>query len=290
MKNFFLVIPTRDRIGYLSDLLLDLNAFEKYISQVIIVDQSLIDIEPDLNKLPLNYNFNFVKNKREKSVNDSRNKALNFYKDEEWLFFLDDDLRIPSEAFEQIVAVLQPNVIDVLIPGIRFEGMEDKEFKYGSMIDTIAKPRNFSKGRFRLQVCSGLNVVKRKVFKEAGFFFDEHFTIWGDDWDYGMRLLQAGANIYFEPRILVEHLNAPSGGQRDKAELLNVALEKQKLHFYFYRKHFPKTVVKQQLYLGIIEGIKIFFNSFKINYLLNLIKGYKISNTMSMGSNFNQLI
>ena len=278
MKNFFLVIPTRDRIGFLSNLLLDLNAFAPYISQVVIVDQSVEDYTTNLEKLELNYPYTFVKNDRSYSVNHSRNQALAFYKEEEWLFFLDDDLRIASLAFEQIVATLQPNVIDVLIPGIQFEGMEEKEYQYHTILDTIAKPHNFSKGRFRLQVCSGLNIVKKEVFKEAGFYFDEHFTIWGDDWDYGMRLLQAGANVYFEPKILVEHLHAPSGGQRDKGKTLDIGLEKQKLYFYFYRKHFSKTVVKQQLYLGVIEGVKIVLRSGNISQLKNTIKGYKASN------------
>ncbi|MEP6804607.1 MAG: glycosyltransferase [Flavobacterium sp.] len=275
MKNFFLVIPTRDRLECLSDLLLDLNAFEKNISQVIIVDQSQLDIQADIEKLPLNYNFTFVKNGRENSVNHSRNQALKYYKEEEWLFFLDDDLRIPNIAFEQILEVLKPNIIDVLIPGIQFEGMETAKFKYHTILDTIAKPHNFSKSRFRLQVCSGLNVVKKDIFKEAGFFFDENFTIWGDDWDYGMRLLQAGANIYFQPKILVEHLQVSIGGQRDKAKTLNLELEKEKLYFYFLKKHFSKTVVKQQYYIKIFQSIKIFFSNGKISNLLISYKGYK---------------
>ncbi|WP_300977081.1 hypothetical protein [Flavobacterium sp.] len=282
MKNFFLVIPTRDRIGCLSDLLLDLNAFAPYISQVVIVDQSVEDYTASIEKLELNYCYTFVKNDRSHSVNHSRNQGLAFYKDEEWLFFLVYVLRIPSQAFEQIVNTLKPNVIDVLIPGIQFDGMKEKEFQYHTILDTIAKPHNFSKGRFRLQVCSGLNIVKRDIFKEAGFYFDEHFTIWGDDWDYGMRLLQAGANIYFEPKILVEHLHAPSGGQRDKGKTLDIGLEKEKLLFYFYRKHFSKTVVKQQFYLGVIEGVKILFSSVNMSQLKNTLKGYRMSKNEKM--------
>jgi GT2 family glycosyltransferase len=278
MKNFFLVIPTRDRLEHLSNLLLDLNAFSSRISQIIIIDQSQISIKKEIEALSLLYPYVLVENERINSVNNSRNKALAFYKEEEWLFFLDDDLRISSIAFEQIIKTLEPNIIDVLIPGIQFERMKDTEFVYHTVLDTIAKPHNFSKGRFRLQVCSGMNIVKKSVFKEAGFYFDEHFTIWGDDWDYGMRLLKAGANIYYQPEILVEHLHAPSGGQRDKGKSLNVALEKQKLYFYFYRKHFSKTVLKQQLYLGIIEGVKILLRSGNSNYLKNVIRGYRMSN------------
>jgi len=278
MKNFFLVIPTRDRLEHLSNLLLDLNAFSNHISQVIIVDQSQISIQKEIDGLSLLYPYVLVENERINSVNNSRNKALAFYKEEEWLFFLDDDLRISSIAFEQIIKKLEPNIIDVLIPGVQFEGMEDTEFVYHTVLDTIAKPHNFSKGRFRLQVCSGLNIVKRDIFKEAGFYFDDYFTIWGDDWDYRILLLQAGSNIYYEPQILVEHLHAPSGGQRDKGKSLNVALEKQKLYFYFYRKHFSKTILKQQLYLGIIEGVIKVLRSGNFTELRNTIKGYRMSN------------
>lgn len=275
MKNFFLVIPTRDRIGFLSNLLIDLNAFAPYISQVVIVDQSIENYNTNLEKLELNYPYTLVKNDRSHSVNHSRNQALAFYKEEEWLFFLDDDLRITSQAFEQIVATLQPNVIDVLIPGIQFEGMKEKEFQYSTILDSIAKPHNFSKGRFRLQVCSGLNIVKKEVFKEAGFYFDEHFTIWGDDWDYGMRLLQAGANIYYEPKILVEHLHAPSGGQRDKGKTLDIGLEKQKLYFYFINKHFSSTVLKTEVFVSFIISLKLLFLKGKIQFLKNNISAYK---------------
>lgn len=276
MKNFFLVIPTRDRLTYLSDLLLDLNAFKEYISQVIIIDQSSVSIKSEVEKLPLNYSFEFVESDRANSVNQSRNIALQYYNEEEWLFFLDDDLRISPIAFQKIVEHLKPNIIDVLIPGIQFDDIE-KEFKYHTVLDTIAKPNNFSKPRFRLQVCSGLNIVKSKVFKDAGFLFDEKFTIWGDDWDYGMRLLQAGAMIYYQPDILVEHLFAPSGGQRDKGKSLNMELEKQKLYFYFYKKHFSKSVLQQEYNLAIISGFRYFISTGNLKQLRNTLKSYRMA-------------
>ena len=74
MKNFFLVIPTRDRIDFLSNLLLDLNAFDQYISQVVIVDQSVEDKKENIEKLDLNYSHLLVKNSKDNSVNHSRNR------------------------------------------------------------------------------------------------------------------------------------------------------------------------------------------------------------------------
>jgi GT2 family glycosyltransferase len=255
---------------------LDLNAFKEYISQVIIIDQSSVSIKSEVEKLPLNYSFEFVESDRANSVNHSRNLALKYYKEEEWLFFLDDDLRISPIAFQKIIENLKSNIIDVLIPGIQFEEM-DKEFRYHSVLDTIAKPNIFSKPRFRLQVCSGLNIVKSKVFKDAGFLFDEKFTIWGDDWDYGMRLLQAGAMIYYQPDILVEHLGAPSGGQRDKGKTLNIELEKQKLYFYFYKKHFTDQVVKQEYYIALMNGFNYFLKTGNLSKFRNSYKSYRLA-------------
>ena len=205
---------------------------------------------------------------------------MQLYKEEEWLFFLDDDLRIPSIAFEQIIATLDPNIVDVLIPGIQFEEMEKAEFVYHTILDTIAKPHNFSKGRFRLQVCSGLNIVKRSMFKEAGFYFDENFTIWGDDWDYGMRLLQAGAIIYYQPKILVEHLPSYSGGQRDKSNFLNVDVEKRKLYFYFIHKHFSSTVIKHEIFFSFLISLKLMFLKRDFKGFKNNILAYNKFKTM----------
>lgn len=255
MNDFFIVIPTRERLEMLSNLLNNLNAFSTHISKVVIVDQSSASIDEKIKSLTLNFPFEIIKNDASKSVNHSRNLALSKYNNEKWLFFLDDDISIPKESFYQIIEILKPNIIDVLIPGIHFSTME-KEVKYDTMLDTISKPNNFSKPRFRLQVCSGLNITKSEVFKNAGFFFDENFSIWGDDLDFGMRLMQAGANIYFEPKIKTLHHNSPQGGQRDKAKNLNLELEKQKLYYYFLNKHFSKNVVKREYLMNLIVALK----------------------------------
>ncbi|MBC7641833.1 MAG: glycosyltransferase family 2 protein [Flavobacterium sp.] len=279
MNNFFLVIPTRNRLDYLSNLLVDLNAFKNNISQVIIIDQSTDDISQEIIKLNLEYHYVFEINDRKNSVNNSRNQALKHYQDEEWLFFLDDDLRIPAIAFDKILKHLEPNVIDVLIPGIVFDGI-DNEVKHHTILDTIAKPNNFAKPRFRLQVCSGLNIVKSTIFEKIGFNFDENFTIWGDDWDYGMRLLNAGANIYFQPDILVEHLHGQVGGQREKLNSLNIYFEKQKLYFYFYKKHFSRSVLKQVYFFSVIESVKYFLKTASVLKIYYNIKAFKRAKKM----------
>ena len=95
-----------------------------------------------------------------------------------------------------------------------------------------------------------------------------------------MHLLQAGANIYFHPKILVEHLEVSIRGQTDKRRSFNGKIENQKLYFYFYKKHFSKTLLKQQFYLDVIEGIKILLKTGKISKLKNCFKGYRLMKLM----------
>ncbi|MCB0749007.1 MAG: glycosyltransferase family 2 protein, partial [Ignavibacteriae bacterium] len=106
MNNFFIVIPTRDRLDFLCNLLKDLNYFTPYISQVLIVDQSVDSMDEPLAGLNLGFKYTLVKNSRSSSVNHSRNLALDYYKDEEFLFFMDDDLRISKSVFDGIVSFL----------------------------------------------------------------------------------------------------------------------------------------------------------------------------------------
>ena len=277
MNNFFLVIPTRNRLDYLSNLLLDLNAFKNNISQVVIIDQSHNDISQEIAKLNLEYNFVFEKNSRNNSVNNSRNQALKHYNNEEWLFFLDDDLRIPAIAFDKILKHLEPNVIDVLIPGIGKEYLESKKIMYSSLLESLAKPNDFSKSRMRIQVCSGLSIAKASIFLKAGFWFDENFSTWGDDWDFGMRLTNSGAIIYYQPDILIEHLWIQSGGQRDKAKTIDFEFENQMLYFYFIRKHFSDKVIQNEFLLILITNIYLSFKKFQFLNIFRCIKAFKKS-------------
>lgn len=279
-KSFFLIIPTRNRIIHLSNLLSDLKNFHLYISKVIIIDQSVEDYKTELCKLQLNYEFVYKKNDIYNSVNNSRNLALNYYNEEQWLFFLDDDLRIEKKEFDKILFNLNSKPIDVLVPGIVSES-QNVDIQYQSILETLSKPKNLSKSRIRIQVSSGLSIVNKKYFRIAGYLFDENFTIWGDDWDFGMRLFQSGAIIYYQPDILIDHLKVKSGGQRDKALELNLEIEKVKLYFYFIRKHFSNKTLKVEFYIAIMISIKILFSKGNIFPFINTIKGYKLSKCLN---------
>lgn len=255
--SFFLVIPTRERKEHLLNLLSDLEGFSEYISQCVIVDQSEVFVGDDFdyNKYP--YNIKLIKGIASKGVNHSRNIALEAYNNEDWLFFLDDDLRVEKQELDKIIFYLENYSYDVIVPGINEVRQQIQNVpKYSSILDQLCKPQSFEKTTNRIIVSSGLTIVHKDVFAKSGGSFDEKFTFWGDDWDFGLRLYRAGATIKYVPDINFTHLKAPFGGQRSYSEKMNTRKEKKFLEYYLIRKHFGMTVFKEKVVMSILKSCK----------------------------------
>lgn len=268
--SFFLVIPTRERKEHLLNLLEDLNGFSDYISQCIVVDQSEKFIGDDFDCKSYSFPLIILKGDISKGVNHSRNMALEKYKEEDWLFFLDDDLRVEKTELKKIPFFLSHSSINVLVMGCNEARQDNKEKAHSDMLNIICKPKNISDSRMRLQVSSGLSIVDKYYFKKSGFFFDETFTFWGDDWDFGFRLLNSGALIQYYPEINFTHLEIPFGGQRGFKEKINVERKRKYLELYFYKKHFGNSVLKQKVLIDFVMYMR------KVNLIgiFNLCKYY----------------
>ncbi len=270
-NSFFLVIPTRERVFHLKNLLTDFNSFALYISQCIIVDQSVDFVGDDFDYSEYNFPIKILRGDRMKGVNHSRNKALEEYKGEDWLFFLDDDLRVASSELKNLVEVLQTTSFEVVIPGINeVRKLKDSSLRYNSVLESILKPQSFDGFSNRIIVSSGLCVIKKNAFLKFGAF-DEVFTFWGDDWDLGVRLYRNGATIKYIPSINFTHLQLNIGGQRSFKENIDVASKKKELYYYFLKKHFSKSVLKESLFLDMVKSLR----KFKILSAIKLIKFYK---------------
>lgn len=270
LKSFFLVIPTRDRAEHVKNLLGDLIPFGDYISNCVIVDQSICCLSSDFCQENYPFPITIVEGLRDQGVNHSRNLALKLYNDEDWLFFLDDDLRVLEQEINKIPKVLSESSVNVLVLGINEERTNNNEKRYTDLLETISKPNKPSNTRMRLQVSSGLSIVEKEYFYKAGFYFDEKYTFWGDDWDFGFRLLAAGAIILHYPDINFRHLEIKHGGQRRYSNQKNNKLTKKYLQLYFYKKHFSDSAVKEKFYYEIFRSIK----HLRLLEALNLLKYY----------------
>lgn len=255
--SFFLVIPTRERKEHLLNLLSDLEGFSEYISQCVIVDQSELFIGGDFDFEKYPYEIKLIKGIASKGVNHSRNIALEAYNNEDWLFFLDDDLRVEKQELDKIIFYLENYSYDVIVPGTNEKRQEIKTTsKYSSMLDQLCKPQSYDKVSNGITVSSGLTIVHKDVFAKAGGVFDEKFTFWGDDWDFGLRLYKAGATIKYVPDINFTHLEVPFGGQRSYSEKINRRKEKNFLEYYFIQKHFGVSVLNERFFLDILKNCR----------------------------------
>jgi len=153
-KSFFLAIPTRDRKEHLLNFLSDLNALAPYISQCIVVDQSIDFIADTFDYSKYQFPIKFIRGDRSKGANHSRNLALNEYNQEDWLFFLDDDLRVLPQEIQKIPKYLEKNNINCLILGNNEIRQKNHHVKYNNLLDTIAKNVILGESCARLLVSS----------------------------------------------------------------------------------------------------------------------------------------
>jgi GT2 family glycosyltransferase len=271
-KSFFILIPTRDRKEHLLNFLADLNAFAPYISQCVIVDQSIDFIGDAIYYENYNFTIKCLKGNRTQGANHSRNLGLNEYCNEDWLFFLDDDLRVLPDEINKIPDYLSKNTIDCLILGNNeIRQKTEVRIKHNNLLDAVAKNVLLAHSCMRLLVSSGLSIIHTDAFSKAGFYFDEKFTFWGDDWDLGFRLYNSGAIIKFEPNINFTHLAVKTGGQRSFKEKNNIKNKKLYLELYFYKKHFGNVILRERVLVLLIKAL---FN-FKLLNTYRIYKSYK---------------
>lgn len=270
-KSFFVLIPTRDREEHLLNFLADLNAFAPYIAQCVIVDQSIDFIDNTIHYENYNFTIKCIQGDRTQGVNHSRNLGLKEYDNEDWLFFLDDDLRVLPDEINKIPSYLSQNTIDCLILGNNeIRQKTEVRIKHNNLLDTVGKNVLLAHSCMRLLVSSGLSVIRSEAFSKAGFHFDEKFTFWGDDWDLGFRLYNSGAIIKFEPNINFTHLAVKTGGQRSFKEKRNIKKIKLYLELYFYKKHFGNSILRERV---LVLFIKALFG-FKLPEAYRIYKSY----------------
>lgn len=82
-------------------------------------------------------------------------------------------------------------------------------------VQPLVFPRNATVRRFVSVFCTCNSSVRRTSFMKVGGF-DENFkgASYGDDFDFAIRLFQAGGVIVFDPTAQLIHLRAPAGGLR----------------------------------------------------------------------------
>lgn len=114
-------------------------------------------------------------------------------------------------------------------------------------------------------------LIRKNVFKQIGLL-DEQFFIYGEDIDFCYRTKKAGWQIYYNPKLIIQHHH---GGTTNKSRFKHI-LKFHHAMFLYYKKHLAAKnypIVNVFVYWGITaRTIGNFVLDFITNFELSLKK------------------
>ena len=198
------IIPTLNRKVYLFDFLKDLKSQTLIPNNVIIIEQRETSLKTELD---------FLKNETwpfkiiHRCINtfgacNARNLAMSLV-ESDWIFLADDDIRIKPDFMENAMTRLK----HVNASAATFSCNKSYRLK----INLKVKQWN--------AFGSGASIIHSSLLKENCSFNTRFEHGYGEDSDFGMKIRNAGYDIFYFnfPEIL--HLKAPSGGFRESVKL-----------------------------------------------------------------------
>ncbi|SFS35401.1 glycosyltransferase family 2 protein [Lutibacter maritimus] len=222
-----LVIPTMRRQKY-TQLLLEDHKKQTYpISQVVIVDATPEEERDASFYKQADFNFKLdVHWQTTKGSCRARNEALEKCTGD-YIIFADDDIRIQPDFVENHIRLLQTynadacNGLDIMAENVNqnLEDLENRLNKLGEKRWHVGVAKAFSNAN---------SCVKRAWIDRIGFNDINFDGGYGEDSDFGMRLLKNGAVVLHNPFSANLHLKPPTGGYRWWGSQANILGKKRK--------------------------------------------------------------
>lgn len=208
-----LVIPTMKRQNY-TQLLLEDHKNQTYpISQVVIVDATPEEERDEKYYQQKDFNFKIdVKWQTTKGSCRARNEAIELCTGD-YIIFADDDIRIQPDFVENHIRLLQTynadacNGLDIMAENIH-QNLNDLKLRLDQLGEKrwhVGASQSFSNAN---------SCVKREWIKRIGMNDINFDGGYGEDSDYGLRLLKNGSTVIHNPFSANLHLKPPMGGYR----------------------------------------------------------------------------
>jgi len=158
---------------------------------------------PSVRMVALDRNYGFAEGNN-RAAAEARN---------DWIAFLNNDLRVPQDWLRSLVAplYLQPDLASIASRIMTWDGTE-VDFVGGSMnfyghafqLNFREHASRHDEARRILFACGGAMLVRREIFLEVGGF-DSDFFIYFEDVDLGWRLNVLGYDVWYTPDATVYH-------------------------------------------------------------------------------------
>ncbi len=236
-----IIIPTYRRVSSLFKLLSSLTDVVKKKDEVIIVEQGekhekeIISYAKKL-RLPIHYYF-----LETPSMTKARNTGAVKAKGE-FLLFLDDDVIVTPKLLESHVKNFDDKRVAATVGRVITEGQQvESGREQVGRVNWVGSVSGGYSSEIRQEVDTvlGCNMCWRtSVYRQLGGV-DEQFVIIREETDLSIRAKRLGYAIIFEPKALVEHHRATTGGTRKSEGRIQWYVSFFSDETYFFLKHRP---------------------------------------------------
>lgn len=200
------IIPTLGRPGLVEDVFRDLAAQSIPIDRAVVVEQDPDRDEADAwSHEPPRPGRAFPVARlltARAGACRARNLALSRTGEVDWVLFLDDDVRLPTDAVERLLAIAHGWGART-VQALPHQPHEDPA-------TLCPAPYPVLWATFG----AGAALVAQSAVDAVGGFDERLDGGYGEDYEYGVRLRAVGAEVLLAPEVAVLHLKAPAGGFR----------------------------------------------------------------------------
>lgn len=220
MENVTIIIPTLNRPKALTTVLMCIEKLTTKPKEILIINQGgdlgdLDEIWKD--RLPIIW---FTQNCANPSA--ARNLGIKNASGD-WILFLDDDVSFEPDLLDKYLSVFSELAFDacngsVITPkeSITDIPIPENESRFIGLWSSLSSYRSYSGSIRIVGTCSANLLVRKSVLVDIGGF-DERLTRF-EDVELGIRISQAGYNLWHDGRPRVDHYHISFGGSRENVD------------------------------------------------------------------------
>ncbi len=201
------LIPTLGRPDHVVQLVRDLAAQTHPPRHVVVVEQAIDQPEDTalaaLQDLDVPFAIERVSVPWSGACR-GRNVGLT-RTDGDWILMLDDDVRLAPTVIADLLGTAHRHGVASVQARVY---QPDERASSDAELAALGPPRPWS------NFASGAALVARHAAARAGQFDVRHEGGFGEDYEYGVRLLRTGTETLRDDRVGILHLKAPRGGFR----------------------------------------------------------------------------
>lgn len=279
------VVVTFNRLELLKDAIRSLREQTRKPDEIIVVNNGSTD--ETLGWLNLQNDLTIINQENSGSAGGQYTGIKSSYeKGHDWFWCMDDDVELKPDCLEELLNAIsflrskniEPGYLSSKVVGFNNEIMNTP------LINTTPGPTSYpvwnkflEEGLVMLAAGTFVSVlINRIAVQKVGYPIKEMF-IWGDDYEYTMRIAAAGYECYHVGKSVAVHKRAiqtPINIYTDKGERVNLYLFKNRNELYYKRKYQPKNEVVLYLLYTFREMLHNITKPKQLRIIvLSLIKG-----------------